>query len=69
MADNYGRRFAFYGLSAVFIIATIMEMLATNWQVWLASKLFVGWGQGMAPTIILVVSRACLSYLCATSLD
>ncbi|GFZ51067.1 hypothetical protein JCM24511_08825 [Saitozyma sp. JCM 24511] len=53
-ADLFGRKFNMFLMTLLLMLATICEMVATEWRVWLASKLFAGIGNGFAQTALVI---------------
>ncbi|ORY26765.1 general substrate transporter [Naematelia encephala] len=53
VSDWMGRKFNMLCMTGFLMIATIIEMVAKNWKVWLASKVFAAFGNGFSQSVLL----------------
>jgi MFS family permease len=51
-SDYFGRRICLYTVIFWTYIGVILEVVATDWKVWLASKIVVGFATGIMQSVV-----------------
>ena len=52
LSDRFGRKANLFALTIILSLGVVLEMVAKNNPVWLAARLFAGWGTGLSQTTV-----------------
>jgi MFS family permease len=52
VSDRFGRKMSFWNVIFWTYIGVMLEVIATTWQMWLGSKIVIGFATGMMQSVV-----------------